>query len=191
MWRYADKLSGVPYRVGAIEHTITPERWTVNLEFATPDTVSQPVATPGPRPAAGGGAYTPPVMPSLILYMTATQNIPNGVVTTLTFNGVETSNADWGFTGTEITFPESGLYLITAHLMWASATSGRREAEVDLNTTTTVARSEMWVSGGGAPSNVIVTEAFVNAGDTLKMRAYQSSGGTLATSVASRPRLYR
>lgn len=112
----------------------------------------------------------------------AVQAIPNAAQTTVllpdgTLDG-------WTYSAGVFTCTKPGAYVISSVLSYATNTTGRRIQTLWVNGTE-VQRNEQTTSVGGIFSlSMSYIHRFV-AGDTLELKAYQSSGAALNTSVTN------
>lgn len=173
----------VTLRVTSVTHAITadpdrPEKagWLVTLGFASDGAVAAPSAQP---PLASTPTDTTQPFGSWV--KASDQNV--ATATEVTVSGWSgTGVGGVSLSGGTITVAKAGTYLVTYAVTFAPTTgTGRRYAALQHNGTV-VARGETPGTGGGVQqistnANGIFTCA---AGDTFTLRAFQSSGGTIA-----------
>lgn len=127
------------------------------------------------------GALT---VPSTRLSNTASQSIPNGAQTTLSFD-IEDRDTDTlhdTVTNTSrITIKTPGVYLIAASARFAANATGTRVLGAWLNGSTRIKETEALAdSVSGEPTILpLITTVRLSAGDYIEARVYQSSGGAL------------
>lgn len=163
--------------------------------------VSNVVLDNGPSSSAGQSAFvagmigwtTPPGMPVF------SAEKPNSF--TLAVSGWNAINSwtelvdvgDWfnPVTGKGV-IPETGLYLLTASIVFSSSTTGRRFLQIDLGEGAAgsngigLVRQEVSPVGSGY-LGLCVTRDMVplNKGDTIQLAIYQTSGGSLGSSLVT------
>lgn len=125
---------------------------------------------------------TTPVAIGARVYNSAAISIPNSAFTALTFDSERYDTDGLHDTSTNtsrLTCTRGGIYLITAHVVFAANTAGVRYVNIRLNGTTDIA------SHGGSASNAFETAYSVSTiyqlavGDYVEVRVFQSSGGAL------------
>jgi hypothetical protein len=169
---FSDRIDD-DHMIVAISHSITPSLWMVELEFEAPDIVLEPVATPSVA------SSTPVNPPFRNVYRSANQSIPNATITTVahdsnaqTFVGITASAGVY-------TVNLAGVYLITANNAFAANSTGQRSAYVKINGVQKAEHTKLANAQGnyGIPVSLIWK---CDAGDTIEIAVYQSSGGSLA-----------
>jgi hypothetical protein len=92
-------------------------------------------------------------------------------------SGISTAN---GFT-----IATAGVYRIGANIRWAANATGQRVLYLQVNSSTYIAiASQQAVTGGNPTDMSIVTEYALSAGDTVRLQAFQDSGGALNITAA-------
>ena len=118
------------------------------------------------------------------VYNSAAITLTTATETLLTFNserfdtnGLHSPSSNPG----RLTAPSSGVYLISAHLTFASNATGIRYAYIRLNGSTIIARAKLPTSGSGGLDDwlSISTICWLAAGDYVEVFAFQNSGGNL------------
>lgn len=80
-----------------------------------------------------------------------------------------------------LTCKTAGLYVIHAHLGYASHATGRRYLIIRLNGTTEICRESQTAVNGSATTLTVATEYQLAVNDYVEMVAWQNSGGALNT----------
>lgn len=129
------------------------------------------------------------VQPSsrVVAQRTSNQSIPNGTLTTVTFGQVLAD--DMGdYSNPAFTAPEAGYYDLSAYVLWAGNSSGRRQLHFILNGSTEVIReAKAPALAAQTGQSVDVRELRLAAGDTVVVQAYHNAGGALAIEASSVP----
>ncbi|HET8683483.1 MAG TPA: hypothetical protein VFM54_16680 [Micromonosporaceae bacterium] len=132
--------------------------------------------------------------PSAIATRTgAAQSVPNATFTAITLDTEVADNDGLWDSGspTVLTMSEDGLWLAGGHLLFASNATGYRQADLQRNATT-FETSDVKAAVSGVATSVHATGLLLlAASDTLRILAYQTSGGALNTWATDRfPRLW-
>lgn len=118
------------------------------------------------------------------VFHNAVQSIPNNTVTALTFNSERADTDtihDTATNNSRLTCKTAGVYQISAHVGYASNTTGYRVLQLTVNGTTTIA-SEVVTPVTGVPTRLTVTSLYALAvNDYVEAQAFQTSGGALNT----------
>lgn len=121
--------------------------------------------------------------PACRVYNNAGLSIPNNTETLLTFNSERFDTNTMHDTVTNpgrITFNTAGLYIVTAHVDWASNAVGDRRTLFKLNGTTYIAWVENMPNNAGASTSQVLTTLYkFVAGDWVAAYGHQTSGGAL------------
>lgn len=122
-------------------------------------------------------------------YRSTNQTIGDSSVTTLTFDSERWDTGalhDTGSNTDRLVAPVAGKYLITAHIQWASNATGERQIRiVDSSANVMAAASQPPVSGNVTRMS-IATVVDLTAADYVTVAVFQSSGGNLDVTNASR-----
>jgi hypothetical protein len=118
------------------------------------------------------------------IYNSANESIANNTVTTVTWNsnrydvhGISNVN---GFT-----IVTGGVYRVGAGVRWAANATGQRVLYIILNGVTFLKINAQQAIIGGNPTDMgIETEYAFVAGDTVRLQAFQDSGGALNITAA-------
>lgn len=114
---------------------------------------------------------------------TSTQSINNASATPITWDTELGSHGTWNFTSGDsaITLPETGHYLITWELSWASNTTGNRQTQCmhSADGTKVYGWAEQSACQDDIHRMVSVTQLVCTAGDTITIYGRQNSGGVL------------
>lgn len=79
----------------------------------------------------------------------------------------------------------AGVYRVGANIRWAANATGQRVLYIQLNSSTFIAIASQQAVTGGNPTDMgIVTEYSFAAGDTVRLQAFQDSGGALNITAA-------
>ena len=95
-----------------------------------------------------------------------------------TATGWETPST-WWTSGTDLTVPVDGIYLIQSRLRYESNTSGYRQVRHNVNGSFRNVVSVGPSAAGDTPFMPMSTIEPLNSGDTVTLSAYQNSGGAL------------
>lgn len=116
------------------------------------------------------------------------QSLTTSTLTNLTFSTVSANVDSYaGWSASTYTIPRSGMYLFHGTVAFAANTTGARICGANINGTT------YWGPGYRATTsgttNCTKTQIFsLNAGDTVKLSAWQNSGGSLALDTTAQTR---
>ena len=112
----------------------------------------------------------------------ALQTISNNTLTVVTFDeeryDTDTIHSTSSNTG-RLTATTAGKYVITAHAIFASNTTGRRFLSIRLNGTTSIAEAEWDTNQGDQTRMNLATIYELSATDYVEMLVFQTSGGNL------------
>ena len=161
-------------RVTKVTHRITPAGWFVDLGYEAEGGVAAPQATP---PVQNAVDAVPLFAPTTI-DGTATTSIPNNAITHVATGwawGTNTGLVTVASAGT-YQFVEGGTYLVLATLRYTASGTGRRMALI-YRSGAEAGRAE---SGPGSSATQVSHLLTAAAGDTLDVRAFQTSGAGLA-----------
>lgn len=129
-----------------------------------------------------GSGYTElvPKQPSCIARLDTAQSIPDAASTLVTFNAEEFDNgAMFAAPSTTITIQAAGVYLIDANIAFAINATGIRIMDILVNGTLRGGDSKPSI-GSGTPTTLSAAVTRLCAqGDTVQMRVFQNSGGSL------------
>lgn len=131
-----------------------------------------------------------PIVSFLRLRMATPTSLSNGVLTALSFDTVSDSY-NWPAPTvplTQIVLPYTGVVMIVAHDVdyqdsAVAANTGARRVSIERNGDANTRRAfaqQVGVGGGNNTAHGGVAVESFTANDTLKLYAYQNSGGTLA-----------
>ena len=115
----------------------------------------------------------------------AIQLIGNSSSTLCSFTAAEyqRTSGDMWVVGdpTKITIKTTGKYIITSNMSWATNATGIRAAYITKNGSSFSPLVESQVSAASASTTQLSVSSIVSlaAGDTIELRAYQTSGGNL------------
>jgi len=140
-----------------------------------------------PNPSLASGAVTTSkiaALPSIRVLQTSAQTFPNNVFPKVNLDTVSfASDITFSNPNDEVTIHTSGVYMITAEIIWTQNGTGSRALSI--------------VAGGvevafdarrAVPELTSISTATMivrlNAGDTVSLTASQSSGGNLATDAS-------
>lgn len=158
--------------------------WTPST--AEPLRVSRADAPPGlevETTTDGGTTWRTTVSGAVYAHAARTSDaaIATGSVTDLSWTGADTTLAGITVaTNTVFTVPRAGRYQVTYGLVWATSGAGARNTWVEKNGTTRVIEADLGGSSAGGVTTGGSRVLDLAAGDTLKVRVFQNSGGTLA-----------
>lgn len=113
---------------------------------------------------------------------TSGQTLSTGTETTVLFNSEQYDNEAGYSTSTGIwTVGRSGLYLVTALVIFDANGTGRRDATMYLNGTTDIVAQDRKITSSASVNIPLVLSRWISlaATDTLRVRAFQNSGGDL------------
>lgn len=114
-------------------------------------------------------------------YQSTAQNIGDNTVTVVTLDATETDPDSWFDTSLDVITPTvAGLYLVHAKVAFAANATGTRELRLEVNA---AAKAAKFIPGNAAVRNELETSwlGVVSAGQPIRMRVVQTSGGVLAT----------
>jgi hypothetical protein len=140
-----------------------------------------------PNPSIGNGAITPAKVgtaPAARAFKTAPQNVPDIVNTTLTFESESFDTAglhDTSVNTSRLTAPISGVYAISAGLMWdmRPPPATNRMLALAVNGVCCYATSLMLSSSGAETLQNVSDHLKLSAGDYVEAVARQPSGGPI------------
>lgn len=122
--------------------------------------------------------------PTLRVVSTATQSVANAGATAINMPGATyDSYSGWNSSANTYTVPLSGLYLLYGAVPWASQ-SNVAATTLQINGTDYFG-PKMYANGGASLGTAKVGIFSLNAGDTIRLRGFQQSGGALNTAVGS------
>lgn len=130
--------------------------------------------------------------PTAIGVQTSTISVPDSTYTGVTYT---TTTLTGGVTHSAgvFTVPVAGLYQVTAQLNWATGATGTfREVDIDRSqnsgsTWSTLGLQRSYNSAATTAYEVATVTLDCNAGDQIRVRAYQNSGSTITVSGATVP----
>ena len=94
--------------------------------------------------------------------------------------GAASNMHDNATNNSRLTCRYAGVYQITGMIQFVANANGVRLAQIVLNGTTTIGRTEQWNTGGGDATAVMVTSLWPLAvNDYVQLNGYQNSGGNL------------
>ena len=121
--------------------------------------------------------------PCARVYHNVDQSIPNASVTVIAFNSEMFDNDgihDNVVDNERLTCKTAGKYLVVGQVQWDSNAVGRRQIGILKNgTIVAIAESGSVPDAGHKPSQIVSTICDLAVGDYVKLRVYQSSGGSL------------
>jgi hypothetical protein len=118
------------------------------------------------------------------IYNSANESIPNSTVTTVTWNSNRYDPTNMGdANGYTIVTP--GAYHVGAGVRWAANATGQRVLYIILNGATFLKINAQQAVTGGNPTDMGVETVYeFVAGDTVRLQAFQDSGGALNITAA-------
>jgi hypothetical protein len=141
--------------------------------------------------AAGNHAHSlaqHPAVPRCRVYHSAAQSIPNGTVSTLSFDGERYDTDTMHDTATQnsrLTCRTAGLYVIHAHVEFALNATGERHVILLLNGATQLAYHDQPALSTNAVIVSVSTQYPLAVGDYVECQVYQNSGGALNVNVSA------
>lgn len=117
----------------------------------------------------------------------AAQSIPNASWTVVSIAGstVHQTGDGFAFGGGGIVVPVKGLYLITCAVAWAANATGQRWTRITVDGTVQVGRAGIQTMSANGPAVHHATALYLQAGEAIRVEAYQNSGGALNTAAVS------
>jgi hypothetical protein len=122
-------------------------------------------------------------------YHNAAQSINNATDTSIALNSERRDDSGFHDTSTNnsrLTVPTgmAGWYSISGNLAYASNATGLRQSAILLNGATYIVVNLQPAINGAQTIVSLTTEYYLNAGDYVELRAYQTSGGALNVDTA-------
>lgn len=127
-------------------------------------------------------------VPSVRAYNSTGQVFPTGSLIPLNFDSERYDNAGMHSAAlpTRLVAPLAGVYVIVSNLSWTYAGgSTERFLDILVNGTNQIASQRLMASPSGTAEMSTQTTQFLNVGDYVETRGYQTSGGNLATTAAN------
>lgn len=121
-----------------------------------------------------------------VVYLASAQPVTNAAATTVAFDTVlEDTAAGWSASTHKYTIPTAGLWMFNATMNWAANTTGTRGVAIAATTLGIapfifVQASADPASAGRATTSML---QILDAGETMFVQAFQSSGGSLNTAT--------
>lgn len=115
-------------------------------------------------------------------FRTTAQTLTTATETTITWESDESDAYGFWSSGaaTVLTCQVPGRYLAVADVRFAANATGIRTAYIERNATSTIGRVRVAAAGAGATHLTVTSQATTLAiGDTIRVRAEQTSGGNL------------
>lgn len=177
-------------RIIGLEHTITPDNWSVSvdlkpLESTSSITVTNPTggADAGPQDQLSTGF---PRIAQQARYVSADISIPSGTSTAASFaDALIVDNAiPYNATTREFTITRTGRYFVGGQVNFSANATGVRVLDIYVNGTA-VARGR--INSWSGTSNIVRTTDILKLsdGDVVKFMALQNSGSTLTIGGSS------
>jgi hypothetical protein len=145
-----------------------------------------------PNPGIAPGAVGPSqlgVIPAVRAQNTADEIIPDdGAEHVVTFNGelYDTQGLHSTTTNTSLlTAPVSGVYTVSAYVLWASNSTGRRNLNIKTSSAIATVASTVAGAPGGSTGQNATTQLRLTAGESVSAHVRQQSGGDLNVSGSS------
>lgn len=136
--------------------------------------------------SAGFGAYLPTYItdpPRCNVYHSANQSNPNDTDLVIAFNSERYDSDgmhDLAVNNHRVTFNTAGLYVLTFNCAFAANATGDRTARIFKNGSQLIGRSARKAASASFETGIsVVTQAAFVAGDTIRIRTRQDSGGAL------------
>jgi hypothetical protein len=138
---------------------------------------------PNPTLSAGTvGTANFGTIPAVRVHKAADQSIPNGSSTAIVFDEerYDTAGMHDPASNTLLTAPVSGIYLVTGQVLWAGNATGLRDLAVIRSSGPVISESDS-LPGSNLflPTTLVQTVVRLAAGDSVKLAALQTSGGSL------------
>jgi hypothetical protein len=138
---------------------------------------------PNPTLSAGAvGTANFGTIPAVRVHESANQSIPTSTITAIAFDQerYDTAGMHDPASNTLLTAPVSGIYLLTGQVIWAANATGLRDLALIRSSGLTISESDsMPGSNLFDPTTQIQTVVQLAAGDSVKLVALQTSGGSL------------
>lgn len=168
-----------------IRHEITAKRWITTVYFRPLETAGTGVIVTNPAAGADTGPAENVIVntkPLASRTRTAAQSVATssttpGYTTISWDNGISSAGITYDATAREFTVPRSGRYDVNISVEWAAATGGIRRAYLRINGSAVTRKTDS-ASGTDNTTNVITWSGRLNAGDKLRVDAYQDSGSS-------------
>lgn len=122
------------------------------------------------------------VVPAARVTHSVAQSIPNSTVTFLSFDTERFDTQDLHDNSTNnsrLTAPIDGIYLITAHVEFASNSTGRRQLALRASGSTFIALTEPDTNQNASTHLSLGTVYELSADGYVEVRVFQNSGGSL------------
>jgi hypothetical protein len=169
---YQDKVNR-DFRIVGIEHNITPDTWAVALMFGETTAVEQPLRTTPVKNNIVGE-------PFLSRHRAANQSINNSTWETVLFTDESQPVVNIDYASGVITFDDEGVYIIKAQIQWDGNATGRRAARINVNNgVAIIAQNDIPADTTGPQGDAVMAVFRVDEGDTIRIQAWQNSGGAL------------
>lgn len=165
-------------RIQSVEHTITPKAWTVEVGFSAPTSVASPQQQPQINTDS---AWLTPY--GRVMRINSSQSIPTVAWTAIAFNTTAslTGGIEYDSTNNRFVVRKNGLYSIVGSVRWDAGAAGTRGAAIYRNGAIHRYIYDAMTSATLTPSTQVSTLVRLNAGDTIELRVYQSTGSNLTT----------
>jgi len=171
-------------RVNSIKHILKAEAkngadkstWFVEYGFGTDGGTALPQMTASPN---GTIVYQTPY--GRVKRHNSAQGIPNAAWTQVTFNTTDSKTGEitWDGTNQGYVIDKPGLYSVIGSVRWVAGAAGIRGIAVYRNGVIHRYIYDIETNTALTPSTQVSTLVRLNAGDTIDLRTYQSSGSAL------------
>ncbi len=120
--------------------------------------------------------------PRVRAYRTGALTVATGTYTSVPWQGQQTDTEGMYSAGSaNLTCKVAGWYDIKAQAGWIANATGYRFIAILYNGATAIGTHREVVPGANAFAHQVVSEAYLNVGDTIALQVFQSSGGNLDT----------
>lgn len=128
-------------------------------------------------------------IPTARVRRTAAQTIPSGIFTAIPFTSEtwDPLNMHTSVGGTFLNAPIDGVYLITANVLWSPKIDGTRELALEVNNTAIIADVSDDPRSPSSDFLSVATAYRLVAGDDVRVRVLQSTGGDLSIIASVSP----
>lgn len=170
------------YRLLNMSQTITPDEWSVDLEYRPLEATASVVVTnpPGGANSGPGDLVVPTPGPLGSRTRNTTFSVASGTFTTVPLNnGVTLDQVTWDNTNSRYVVNKDGRWIVAGGVRYNASATGTRGIQLVING---VARAITVEPAGSIGTGPTMTRVFkLAAGDTVALQVYQNSGAALAT----------